>query len=66
MPVSILAVVFAAYAIALISVVICIAYVYCKKRVMKLEIELKEVQMVQPNDPYGQATQLQPNGGASY
>ncbi len=44
--VSVVAVVIAA--IALISVVICIACVYHKKRVRKLEIEFKEVQMVHP------------------
>ena len=62
--VSVVAVVIAA--IAVISVVICIACVYHKKRVRKLEIELRDMQMVhpshgrstQPNPSYGQVTQL--------
>ena len=66
--VSVVAVVIAA--IAVISVVICIACVYYKKRVRNIEIELKEVQMVQPNPSYRGATQgaTQPNpsyGGAT-
>ncbi len=43
-------------AIAVISVVICIA-VHYKKRVRRLEIELKKVQIVQPNPSDKQATQ---------
>ncbi len=62
--VSVAAVVIAAMAV--ISVVICIACVYHKKRVRKLEIELRDMQMVhpshgrstQPNPSYGQVTQL--------
>ncbi len=62
--VSVVAVVIAAFAV--ISVVICIACVYYKKRVRKLEIELRDMQMVhpshgrstQPNPSYGQVTQL--------
>ena len=63
--VSVVAVVIAA--IAVIIVVICIACVYYNKRVRKLEIELRDMQMVhggatQPNPSYnpsyGQVTQL--------
>ncbi len=62
--VSVVAVVIAA--IAVISVVICIACVYYKKRVRNMEIELKEVHMVQPNASYGRATQPNPSyGGAT-
>ncbi len=59
--VAVVAVVIAA--IAVISVVICIACVYHKKCVRKIEIELKEVQMVQPNESYRQATQPNPSYG---
>ena len=55
---SLVAVVIAA--IVIISVVICIACVYYKKRVRKIEMELREVHMVQLNLSYGQATQLSP------
>ncbi len=49
-------------ALAIISVVICIACVYYKKRVRSMEIELKEVQMVLPNPSYGQINPAtQPN-----
>ncbi len=51
-------------AIAIISVVTCIECVCYKKQVRNMEIELKEVQMVQPNlSSYGQATQPNPSYG---
>ncbi len=50
-------------ALAIISVVICIACVCYKKQVRKMEIELREVQMVLPNPSYGQATQPNPSYG---
>ncbi len=57
--VSVVAVVITA--LAIISVVICIACVCYKKQVKKIEIELKEMQMVQPNPSYEQATQPNPS-----
>ena len=59
--VSVVAVVITA--LAIISVVICIACVCYKKQVRKIEIELREVQMVLPNPSYGQATQPNPSYG---
>ncbi len=56
--VSVVAVVITA--LAIISVVICIACVCYKKQVRKIEIELQTVQL---NPSYGQATQPNPSYG---